>query len=35
VRALYHGAQWDDKPAQVSESDDTAHAQPAMAPALA
>jgi phosphonate transport system ATP-binding protein len=35
VRALYHGAQWDDKPAQVTESDDTAHTPPAMEPALA
>jgi phosphonate transport system ATP-binding protein len=35
VRALYHGAQWDDKPAPVSESGDTAHAPPAMEPALA
>jgi phosphonate transport system ATP-binding protein len=35
LRALYHGAQWDDKPAQVAEIADTVHTPPAMEPALA
>ena len=36
VRALYHGAQWEDQSTQViDESANAAHAHPVMAPALA
>ncbi len=35
VRALYHSAQWDDKPAQVAEITDTVYTHPAIEPVLA